>query len=63
MAHVPVTPAHAVVVVDEETYPGLQEQIAGCAAPPAHTLPAPHPDAVHVAVVAAQALELVAVEA
>ena len=61
--HVPLLPEHAFVASDEEEYPALQLHTAGCADPPAHTLPAPQPVAEQVADTASQALDVVAVEA
>jgi hypothetical protein len=60
---VPELPAHEVVVVEKDENPGVQEQRAGCADPPAHTLPAPHPVVKHVDAVATQDVEDMAVDA
>ena len=59
----PLLPAHAVVVIDDDAYPALQPHTAGCDDPPAHTLPAPQLVVEHVADVKTQALDVVAVDA
>ena len=56
-------PPHAVVVGDVDAYPELQVQSAGCAEPPAHTLPTPHPAVRQVEDVVTHALDVVAVDA
>ena len=59
----PLLPAHAVVVIDDDEYPALQVHVAGCAEPPAHTLPASQPVVEQVADVVTQALDVGTVEA